>query len=168
MMNREYFKELVSVDFKSVSIHHINWWLMKYEDDFYNAIPKSNCGKWSKWVKDNSIHVFPCACSTREQDCIFIELYFELLKASELEEKEVYFEKLVEEYRLVKYSEHGISMWLEKYESLWQKTRFDDIIRIKIINEPYTKIQIQLNADDFKNIATFKKLYAKRYYSKID
>ncbi len=57
------------------SIHHINWWLMKYEEEFYNAIPKSECRKWSKWVDDNSIHVFPCVCPTREQDCVFIEAF---------------------------------------------------------------------------------------------
>ncbi|WP_452221428.1 hypothetical protein [Lacinutrix salivirga] len=148
------------------SIHHINWWLIKYEDDFYNAIPKSNCRKWTKWIRDNSIHVFPCVCPIREQDCIFIEMYFELLKASELEKKEVHFEKLVIEYNVIKNNETDVSLWLEKYESIWQNSHFNKIIRIKTSTTPYTKIEIPLSNQEFKNIRAFKKLYSRCYYSK--
>jgi len=160
-------KDLIETSNSSIfSIHHINWWLMKYEEEFYNAIPKSNCGKWSKWVRDNSIHVFPCVCPTREQDCIFIEMYFELLKTSELEKNEVYFEKLVEEYNVIKNSETEVSLWLDKYESVWQNSHFDEIIRIKTSTTPYTKIEIPLSNEEFKNISAFKKLYSRCYYSK--
>src|SRR5690606_41564593 len=91
-------KDLIETSNSSIfSIHHINWWLMKYEAEFYEAILKSNCGKWSKGVRDYSIHVYPCVCPTRQQDSIFFELYFELLKTSALEKNEAYVEKLVDE-----------------------------------------------------------------------
>jgi len=164
MLDKEYYKDLVSPDYKLISIHHVNWWLMKYEFEFYDAIPKSECGKWGKWVKDNSINVLPCACHTREQDCIFIEMYFELLRVSELEESEVLYEKILEEYRTVEYNEFAISLWLEKYKSIWQSSRFDEVIRIKTFTKPYTKIEILLNHNDFKNLIKFRKLYSKNYY----
>src|SRR5690554_3509163 len=127
-----YLKDLISSGIQSVSIHHINWWLMKYETEFYDAIPKSDCGKWSKWVKDNTIHVFPCVCPIRVQDCIFIELYFELLRISELETKEVHFGRVLEEYTKIAHNEDAISLWLEKYQSIWQNSHFNEVIRIKI------------------------------------
>ncbi|WP_458628281.1 hypothetical protein [Winogradskyella sp. PC D3.3] len=165
MLNKEYFIDLLSLDTALVSIHHINWWLIKYEDEFYNAIPNSECGKWSKWLRDNSINVFPCACHTREQDCIFIEMYFELLKVSELEKQEVRYKKPIEVFNSIKHDEDKVALWLEEYESLWHNLQYNKVIRVKITTEPYTRIEIQLNADDFKNIATFKKLYYRCYHA---
>ncbi len=166
-MCENYLDDLLVLKMNSfISIHHINWWLMKYEAEFYEAISKSNCGKWSKWVRDNSIHVFPCACPIREQDCIFIEMYFELLKASKLEKKEVHFEKLVDEYNVIKNNETEVTLWLEKYESIWQNSHYDEIIRIKTSTTPYTKVEIPLSNEEFKNIRAFKKLYSRCYYSK--
>jgi len=165
MLDKKYYKDLVSSDCTSVSIHHINWWLMKYESDFYDAIPESECGKWSKWVRDNSINVFPCVCPKREQDCIFIELYFEILRVSELEEKEVYFEKILEEYQKAEYNEYAIAIWLKKYQTIYENSRFDEVIRIKLTTEPYTKIEILLSHEEFKCLRAFKKMYSTSYYS---
>ncbi len=149
-----------------LSIHHINWWLMKYEDEFYNAIPKSECRKWSKWIDDNSIHIFPCVCPTREQDCIFIELYFELLKVSELEEQEIYFGKIMEEYCQVQSEEFTLELWMEKYKTTWMNSHIDEVIKVKLTTEPYTCIEVQLNRDEFRNIFTFQKTFSRLHFSK--
>ncbi|WP_033959942.1 hypothetical protein [Psychroserpens jangbogonensis] len=164
---RKYIDDfIITTNNLTYSIHHINWWLMKYEAEFYEAISKSNCGKWSKWVRDNSIHVFPCACPTREQECIFIELYFELLKVSELEPKEIFFEKIMKEYKIVQHDEDEINLWLDKHKVTWKGLRFDEIIRVKLTTEPYTKIEVQLAKCDFRNIILFQKTYNRLHYSK--
>ncbi|MEM5540721.1 hypothetical protein [Olleya sp. AS48] len=148
------------------NIHHINWWLMKYEDEFYNAITKSNCGKWSKWIRDNSIHVFPCVCQTREQDCIFIELYFELLKVSELELKEVYFRGVMNEYDCIKNEKFALKQWLKKHKNMWVNLRLSKTIRIKLTTEPYSKLEVNLNGNDFRNFISFQKIYNRLHYAK--
>lgn len=167
-MWRKYIADLVNSELKSsLSIHHINWWLMKYEDEFYDAISKSECGKWSKWVKNNSIHVFPCACPTREQDCIFIELYFELLKVSKLEANELFFESIMDEYNSIQNEEFALRLWLEKYKAAFADLKFVEIIIVKLTTEPYTKIAVELNEDDFRNIILFQKTYKKGQFSKL-
>ncbi len=163
-----YISDLVNLEIKpSLSIHQINWWLMKYEDEFYDAISKSECGKWSKWVKNNSIHVFPCACPTREQDCIFIELYFELLKVSKLEANELFFESIMDEYNSIQNEEFALRLWLEKYKATFADLKFVEIIIVKLTTEPYTKIAVELNEDDFRNIILFQKTYKKGQFSKL-
>ena len=57
---------------------------MKYETEFHNSINSSNCRKWYKWL-NNQEKPFPCVCSIRENDCVFIELYYELSKITKQE-----------------------------------------------------------------------------------
>lgn len=77
----------------------------------------------------------------------------------------MYFEKLVDEYNVIKNNETEVSLWLEKYESIWQNSHFDEIIRIKTSTTPYTKIEIPLSNEEFKNIRAFRKRYSRCYYS---
>lgn len=78
-----YIEELLNIS-NPLELNHIHWWLMKYEAEFNNSIDKSNCRKWDKWFKRNE-KPFPCVCSTRENDCVFIDLYYELNKITKQE-----------------------------------------------------------------------------------
>lgn len=170
MSNKEYFKELVSVDSKTVSIHRINSWLIKYKDEFDDAISKSNCGKWSKWVRDNSIHVFPCACPSREQDCIFIEMYFKLLKVIELNKREGYYaEQLVIFYSL-KNNKDSVIEWVRDNESTFKalkyKLKIDSIgvvidVGVNNHNERYKRIIVRVSKEEFIHTLEFKRIFEK-------
>lgn len=83
MSQINHIKELINIA-PILSVNHIQWWLMKHESEFHNSINSSSCRKWDKWLIRNE-KPFPCACSSRENDCVFIELYYELSKITKQE-----------------------------------------------------------------------------------
>ncbi len=76
MKYQTYIEELQNLT-NPLEIQHITWWLMKYEEEFYKALPNSNCKKWYKFYYKEE-RPFPCVCPVREFDCVFIELYYDL------------------------------------------------------------------------------------------
>lgn len=76
MKHQSYIEELQNLT-NPLEIQHIIWWLMKYEKEFYKALPITNCKKWYKWFYKEE-KPFPCCCPVKEQDCLFIELYYDL------------------------------------------------------------------------------------------
>ncbi|WP_179318821.1 hypothetical protein [Winogradskyella helgolandensis] len=168
MVDEEYSRDLFSIDKKAVSIHHINWWLMKYEKEFYDAIPKSSCGKWSKWVRDNSIHVFPCACHTREKDCIFIELYYKLLEVRKLNSQEEFYAEELIRFSGIKQSKESVIEWVRdnksKYKNLKYRLDIDSIgviidVRINNHDEPSRVKMIKIDKKEFKHATEFKRIF---------
>lgn len=76
MKYQTYIEELQNLS-NPLELNHIIWWLMKYEDEFYKALPITNCKKWYKvFYKDEK--PLPCCCLIKEQDCVFLELYYDL------------------------------------------------------------------------------------------
>lgn len=76
MKYQSYIEELQNLS-NPLELNHIIWWLMKYEDEYYKTLPITNCKKWYKFFyKDEK--PLPCCCPIKEQDCVFIELYYDL------------------------------------------------------------------------------------------
>lgn len=89
MKYQSYIEELQNLS-NPLELNHIVWWIMKYEDEFYKALPISNCKKWHKWFyKDEK--PFPCCCSIKEKDCLFIEFYHNLKNLFEEEEPDLFY-----------------------------------------------------------------------------
>ncbi|WP_299398682.1 hypothetical protein [uncultured Gelidibacter sp.] len=173
MSNKEYYKELASEDCKPMSIHHINWWLLKYEDYFYKAISESECGKWSKWIKDNSIHVFPCACAIREQDCIFIELYHQLLEVSELNKREEFYSEQLIRFSSHKLKKESVIEWVRDNRSYYQEIRykleFDSVgividVRVSNHDDTYKVMLVKIDKHDFMHAIEFKRIFEEMEY----
>lgn len=67
-----------------LNMEHIIAWLGEHKNYYRFSISESSCRKWSKWIENNE-KPFPCVCSIREEDCVFIELYYELNKITKQE-----------------------------------------------------------------------------------
>ena len=65
MQYQTHIEELQNLS-NPLELNHIIWWLIKYEDEFYKAIPKSNCKKWHKWFYKEETRL-SFSCPFREQ-----------------------------------------------------------------------------------------------------
>ncbi|RXJ52638.1 hypothetical protein [Gelidibacter gilvus] len=157
----------------SYSIQDVNSWLKKYETDFYKAISESECGKWSKWVKDNSTPVFPCACPIREPDCIFIELYHQLLEISELNRREEFYAEQLIRFSSHKLKNESVIEWVRDNRSYFKEIRykleFDSVgivvdVRVSNHDDPYKVILIKIDKNDFMHAIEFKRIFEEMEY----
>lgn len=144
---------------QTLEVNYIKTWLADNQNYFHFLINESNCRKWSKWVEDNSTHIYPCVCPIREHDCIFIETYYELEKVLELHKREDCFKLIVCEYNLIKNDSIVIKEWIEKHLKVDEELFFKPIIEIKTQLYPYKSLQIKLNTEDFKNIIEFQNIF---------
>ncbi len=142
-----------------LNVSQIEIWLSEYENYFKFLINESNCGKWSKWLKDKSVHIFPCVCPIREQDCIFIETYYELNKILELHHIRNHYKEVVSEYMEIGDDEIKIQQWIKKHETLWNKTFFHGAVEIQLRSEPNPIIRLKLNEEEFEEVITFLDIY---------
>ena len=61
-----YIDELLQLSKGNLRICRMNWWLLKYEDEFEKAIEETSCKKWQRWLY-NGEHTYPCVCPKREK-----------------------------------------------------------------------------------------------------
>jgi len=148
----------------TIDIEHIKNWLIKYKNEFHNTINSNTCKKWSKWLNTNE-KPFPCVCSSREQDCIFIEAYYELEKIAELHKKEDNFKSIVQEYKSIVNNKNAVSEWIEKYKDFEVELYFYSEINISLQSEPYKSLRIALNESEFKNLLEFQKIFSELQYN---
>lgn len=149
-----------------LSIHQIELWLKENKNYFQFLISESNCRKWNKWLNDETTFVYPCVCSVREQDCIFIETYYKLYGLERYLKLESHFELVLSEYEKICQNESALLDWMQKHKLDWDNlTSLDSVIKIKLTSEPYKTLDIQIDKGDFKHGFNFKELYAGIYYS---
>lgn len=153
--------------YQPLKAEKIKHWLVENENYFNFLINESSCNKWSKWLEDKSTHIYPCVCSKRQQDCIFIETYYQLDRVIQLHQKEEYFKILVQEYKQIASDNVATPEWFKKHKKLVSETAFDTEISIMLEIEPYTTSKIKLNENEFKNIIEFQNIFNELEYNQI-
>ena len=149
-----------------IKFGNIKSWLMTQENKLKKSIIKTECYKWAKWQKDNSTHVFPCVCPTRNSECIFIETYYEVNKAFLLIRKEQEYLEALEQYQKIKHNKNAVFEWVKYFEPLGiELLHFNPIIKIKIKQEPYEVKQIVLPESELHNLLKFKDIFTEYYCS---
>lgn len=143
----------------NLSISEIKSWLTDNSEKIKLDISNSNCNKWENWLEDKSTHIYPCICSKREQDCIFIETYYQLDRVIQLHQKEEYFNILVQEYKQIASDNVATSEWFKTHKKLASEIAFDTEISIMLELEPYKTSKIILNENEFKNIIEFQNIF---------
>lgn len=151
----------------NLSISEIKSWLTDNSEKVKLDISNSKCNKWKNWLEDKSTHIYPCVCSKREQDCIFIETYYQLDRVIQLHQKEEYFNILVQEYKQIRSDKISLSEWFNKNKKLASELAFDIEISIMLELEPYKTSKIILNENEFKNIIEFQNIFNELEYNKI-
>ena len=83
MKQQNYIEELQKII--PLNLEQIETWLFEKREYVKSILETTECYKWKRWQSDKSTHIFPCVCSKREDDCVFIELYYELSKITKQE-----------------------------------------------------------------------------------
>lgn len=147
-------------------ITDIKLWLLKNNASFNDQIAKTECYKWTRWQRDNSIHVFPCACGVRNKECISVEIYFEVLRAYKLVQKEIEFSKALEEYYQINHNIFAVYEWVNYHENLGKGASFfSSEIKVVVKSHPYTTASIFLPETEFPNLLEFNQIFKSHYYS---
>ena len=149
------------------NINEIKSWLTDNLEKVKLDISNSKCSKWENWLEDKTTHIYPCVCSNREQNCIFIETYYKLDRVIQLNQKEEYFKILVQEYKQISSDKIALSEWFNKYKKLASELAFDTEISIMLELEPYKTSKIILNENEFKNIIEFQNIFNELEYNQI-
>ena len=149
------------------NINEIKSWLTDNSEKVKLDISNSKCNKWENWLEDKSTHIYPCVCSNREQDCIFIETYYQLDRVIQLHQKEEYFKILVQEYKQIASDNVATSEWFKTHKKLASEIAFDTEISIMLELEPYKTSKIILNENEFKNIIEFQNIFNELEYNQI-
>lgn len=157
-MTNKLFKELLNN--QPLKVEQIKTWLVENENYVNFLINESKCGKWSKWV-NKSIRALPCCCPIREEGCIFIETYYELLKAFQWYQKDDSFKFFVQDYKEIEGNKEAELDWYYKHKDIDSKLLFNQVISIYLESEPYKTMKIQLDKNEFENIIEFRKIISK-------
>ncbi len=151
----------------NLSISEIKSWLTDNSEKIKLDISNSKCNKWENWLEDKSKHIYPCVCSNREQNCIFIEIYYQLDRVIQLYQKEEYFKILIQEYKQISSGKIALSEWFYKNKKLASELAFDTEISIMLELEPYKTSKIILNENEFKNIIELQNIFNELEYNQI-
>ena len=150
-----------------LKVKQIKTWLVENENYVNFLISETNCRKWVEWLQEKSTHIYPCVCSNREQNCIFIETNYQLDRVLQLHQKEEYFKTLVQEYKQISSDKIALSEWFNKHKKLASELAFDTEISIMLELEPYKTSKIILNEIEFKNIIEFQIIFNELEYNQI-
>ena len=159
-----YIKELISSN-SVLKINHIQGWLVKYEDEYRKAIGSTECRKWARYLMIGE-KPFPCVCPTRVEDCIFIELYYELSNVLQIMLQDEVYKNALKPYDTIKHNKNAVFEWVKANENIGRFLSFKGKIQITLNNEPYKILEIALDNSECENVLKFKNIFSSNYYSK--
>ncbi|TDS18889.1 hypothetical protein DFQ03_0600 [Maribacter caenipelagi] len=135
-------------------------WLKANHHKLCSSIKKTECYKWSRWLKDKRTHVFPCVCETRNDDCIFAETYYRVWQVGQLLEQEDMFVNALLEYENMKGDKGFHKRWLNNYSSLGENIfLLEERVKIAIQKDPYVTAEVILPREEIKHLLKFKEVY---------
>ena len=141
-------------------ISSIQDWLKANYYKFSSSIKETECYKWSRWNKDQSTHMFPCVCQTRNDDCIFAEMYYRVWQVGQLLEQEDKLVNALLEYENMKGDKGLLKQWFYNHRNLGEGIlSLEEIIKIVTLKEPYVTMEVVLPKEEIKHLSKFKEVY---------
>lgn len=149
---RAYIDELMTLARGNLKICRMNWWLLKYESEFQEAINQTSCQKWSRWFYHGE-KAFPCVCSRKEELCVFIDLYRELDRLTQIQRQEYKFQDFFNRFQTIKYSFDELTQWMSEIRpmitSIYLLLDRNEDLKVHFSNsEP--AVEVQINKSDYK------------------
>ncbi len=140
-------------------------WITEYELQLPLLIQQSKCKKWYKLFSRREVP-YPCVCPVRDEHCIELEMYYELLKIENLHNKQKYFKQAIQEFNSINmHNRESILSWIGKYEAIGSKLFFAPTITILLKPQRNEKLIILLNPDEFQTVIQFQEIFNTVYYS---
>jgi len=163
----ENIKELASKNVK-LNLNFIERWLKDNTNILNKAIEKTECHKWKKWQRDNSLHIFPCLpslCGTRNEECCFIEFYKNLQDFIQTIRAEEFYKKQLDEYNKIKHNQKAIFEWIIAIENYGKELILinDEIYFKNEIDKKF--ITFELDKTELPNLWNFKEVFEENYHS---
>lgn len=159
MNHYEKYLEVLVKDNPTLKISTIKNWLEEYENYFKFLIGETSCRKWSKWLEDKSIHIFPCVCKLREESCVFIETYYELEKIMDLYHRQEKIAEVLKEFDQIKNNPDLEFEWVEKYADI--ADFFNGKLQIR--REDDKLINFEFDEDEFYTAILFEDIVKEIY-----
>ncbi|PVX46164.1 hypothetical protein C8C85_1990 [Flavobacterium sp. 103] len=149
-----------------LKLGYINHWLKENSANFNMSIEKTECHKWKKWQRNKSTFVLPCLCPTRNNECVFIDIYRELEKYVQYIKTEAFYKNLLEEYYRIQHNQNAVFEWVQDIKQYGNELlSIHPTIRIKITSRPYYQENIELKENELPYLWEFKEIYQGHYYS---
>ncbi|HSD08171.1 hypothetical protein [Flavobacterium sp.] len=149
-----------------LKLEYINHWLKENSTNFNIAIEKTECYKWKKWQRDNSIFILPCCCPTRNDECVFIETYRELENYIQTIKTEAFYKNLLEQYYRIQHSQNAVFEWIQDIKKYGNELiLICSTIRIKITSRPYYREKIELEESELPYLWKFKEVFIQYFNS---
>lgn len=149
---QSYIEELKLLSKGNLRICRMNWWLLKYEEEFKKAINLTNCKKWKKWFYDE-VRPYPCVCPKRENLCAFIDLYRELDRLTQIQRLESYFEEYFNQFQTIKDSKDKIMKWMKDIRptisNIYLTLDRNENLKIRFYNSDPI-LDVNINKNDYK------------------
>jgi len=147
-----YIEELKMLSKDNLRICRMNWWLLKYEDEFKKAIDLTNCKKWKRWFYDGD-HPYPCVCPKRENICVFIDLYRELDRLTQIQRLEKTFESYFNQFQTIKESKLLMMDWMKEIRPTISKIYLtldkNENLKVRFYNSDPI-LDVKINKVDYK------------------
>jgi len=149
---KSYIDELQQLSKGNLRICRMNWWLLKYEDEFKEAINQTACKKWGRWFYKGE-NPYPCVCPKRDTLCVFIDLYRELDRLTQIQRMEKNFEEFFQKFQVIKDSSDKIVNWMKEIRPTISKIYLtldkNDNLKVRFYNsEPV--LEVNINKSDYK------------------
>ena len=147
-----YIDELQQLSKGNLRICRMNWWLLKYEEEFKEAINLTSCKKWRKWFYMGE-NPYTCVCPKRDNLCVFIDLYRELDRLTQIQRLENYFEDFFNRFQSIKDSSENIMNWMKDIRptisNVYLTLDRNENLKVRFYNsEPV--LEVNINKNDYK------------------
>ncbi len=147
-----YIEELKKLSKDNLRICRMNWWLLKYEEEFKKAISATSCSKWQRWFYKGETPS-PCLCPKRDYLCVFIDLYRELDRLTQIQRLESQFEYFFHLFENVKESTELVMTWMSEIRPLitpiYLTLDHQDNLKIRFYNSDPI-VEVNINKNDYK------------------
>ena len=145
-------EELKQLAKDNLRICRMNWWLLKYEDEFKEAINLTSCKKWARWLYKGE-HPFPCVCPKRNNLCVFIDLYRELDRLTQIQRLEKYFEDRFNNFQAIKDSKEKMMNWMKEIRptisEIYLTLDRNENLKVRFYNSDPV-LEVNINKSDYK------------------
>jgi hypothetical protein len=123
-----------------------------------HIISSSNeCGKWSKWLNNNE-NPYPCVCPTRNDGCIFMQVYHELFIDIEISNYAANCLEALLDYHSIKPDTTQVRAWFRtNYKLKNLVSAYNNNIRVNTTRNPTEYLKIEVECPN--PIKDFQKLY---------
>ncbi|RLZ12214.1 hypothetical protein [Faecalibacter macacae] len=149
---QNYIEELKQLSKGNLRICRMNWWLLKYEDEFKEAINQTSCKKWARWLYKGE-HPYPCVCPKRDNLCVFIDLYRELDRLTQIQHLENYFEEKFNNFQVIKDSGDAIMKWMRDIRptisEIYLTLDKNENLKVRFYNSDPI-LEVNINKSDYK------------------